>query len=178
VDYKGISPITKSIEVVYNQAKSKTGEELAKKVDEIINEYSGKFISCDAVFGLFGLYCCRYVSKDFYKELILFLALYRQALNDKGWEKFNAAAGQSNNTAQDGEFCAAQNAEFAPDVANTFILDYFPSIAGQHSIVKQREKLKFLGIDDKRLSNVILLIKHMCSWLFINKFSEGKVEMK
>ena len=111
-------------------------------------------------------------------ELVLFLGRYRQALNDKGWDKFNAVAGQSHNASQNEEYCSVQTSEFAPDVANTFILDYFPSIAGPSSIVKQRDKLKFLGIDDKRLSNVILLIKHMCSWLFINKFSEGKVEMK
>lgn len=178
VDPKAFAAIVKGIESVYSQAKHKTGDELAKKVDEIINEHAGKFLQCDAVFGLFSLYCCRYVSKDFYKELVLFLGLYRQALNDKGWDKFNAVAGQSHNASQNEEYCAVQTAEFAPDVANTFILDYFPSIAGPSSIVKQREKLKFLGIDDKRLSNVILLIKHMCSWLFINKFSEGKVEMK
>lgn len=178
VDPKVFEAIIKGIESMYSQARNKTGEELAKKVDEMINEHSGKFLQCDLVFGLFCLYCCRYVSKEFYRELVLFLGLYRQALNDKGWEKFNTAAGTLQGQGQDAEFCAVQTAEFAPDVANCFILDYFPKIASLTSGVKQREKLKFLGIDDRRLSNVILLIKHMCSWLFINKFSEGKVEMK
>jgi hypothetical protein len=178
VDPQVFDAIIKGIESMHVHSKNKTGEELAKKVDEIINENSGKFLQCDLVFGLFCLYCCRYVSKDFYKELILFLGLYRQALNEKGWEKYNAVASPTHGQTHEADFCAVQTAEFAPDVANSFILDYFPRIAGSNGVLKQRDRLKFLGIDDKRLSNVILLIKHLCSWLFINKFSEGKVEMK
>lgn len=177
VDLLKLEPLLKAIEYMNGQAKSKSSEDSTRRIDELINEYSGKFLQCDRVFGLFCLYCTRLVSKEFYKEIVLFLSLYREVLNDKGWEKFNAVAEATHQRHTEDQYCMAQTAEFVPDLANSFITDYFPLIGNDHSMVHQPQKLKFLGLEERPLSNVIQLIQHLCSWLHINKFSEGKVEV-
>lgn len=176
-DLHKLEPIIKAIDYMHGQAKSKTSDDPSRRIDELINEYSGKFLQCDRVFGLFCLYCTRIVSRDFYREIVLFLSLYREVLNDKGWEKFNSVAEPSHQRHTDEPFCVAQTAEFVPDLANSFITDYFPQIGSEHSAVHQPQKLKFLGLEELPLSNVIQLIQHLCNWLHINKFSEGKVEV-
>jgi hypothetical protein len=178
IDAENILPIKRAVEALSSHIAAKSEEECNKKIDDLLSEQSGKNVCCDSVFGLFAIYCSKYVSQDFFEELLIFLALYREVLNDKGWEKLEMLTGPDGPKPQGRVFCECSTPEVAPDLSNPFIVEYFPQIGGTGSIVKKTTNLKFLGIDDKKLSWVIGLIKHFCNWLNINKFSEGVVEVK
>ena len=179
VDQLPLLPLKKAIELLVLKTQAISEEEKIRKMDDLLTDYSNKTNTCDSVMALFALYCSRFVSQVFYQELLIFLALYRTVLNDKGWERQKKECDTDYSKPDSSEvYCETQSAEFVPDISNTFILDYFPEIGSTDSIVKQPESLKFLGVDEKRLSWVILLIKQFCHWLFINKFTEGKVEVK
>ena len=80
---------------------------------------------------------------------------------------------ESDNTTED--FTEAKDAEHAPDISNTFMVDYFPHYI-QNKTMINTESLQFLGIDSHKVLRVILLIKNLCTWLFVNKFTHARVE--
>lgn len=171
-----LKPMQDAIRRVVGEISCKYGEDWVRKIEEAVADYSGKQNTCDTVFALFATYCVKYVTARFYSELTLFLTLYREALNIKGWEI--DAKGHRAQWKTSGElYTTIQSAEFAPELSNPFITEYFPAMANPGGIVKSPCALVYLGMDDKRLSWMILLIKNFCSWLHINKFSEGKVEV-
>lgn len=171
-----LKPMQDAIRRVVSEISSKYGDDWLRKIEEAIADYSGRPNSCDTVFALFAAYCVKYVTARFYSELTLFLALYREALNKKGWE-IDEKGQRAQWKAPNELYTTVQSAEFAPDLSNPFITEYFPAMANPGGLVKSPCELVYLGMDDKRLSWMILLIKHFCSWLHINKFSEGKVEV-
>ena len=73
------------------------------------------------------------------------------------------------------EFTEVKNAEHAPDISNTFMVDYFPHYIQNKNMINT-DLLQFLGIDSHKVLRVILLIKNLCTWLFINKFTHARVE--
>ena len=72
---------------IYNRLKEKNSDDPLKKVEDYISDIAGKSFSCDYIFGLFALYTARYSTAIFFKELVLFLSLYRIAINAEGWTK-------------------------------------------------------------------------------------------
>lgn len=172
-----LKPIQEAIEQVVMQIVKIHGEDWVRKVEEAVGEYSGKRLPCDTVFALFATYCVKFVSAKFYSELILFLTLYREALNKRGWEFHHRRSQLNPKCAADEVYTASQTAEFAPELSNPFITEYFPAMAKAGGAVISPDSLSYLGMDDKKLCWMILLIKNFCSWLYINKFSEGKVEV-
>lgn len=107
--------------------------------------------------------------------MVLFICLYRKVLNEKGWEKL-----KENNVISEGdnpnlEFCEVKNTEHAPDVSNVFMIDYFPQYIQNKTLLNTNE-LQFLGIDSHKVLRVILLIKNLCSWLYVHKFTNARVE--
>ena len=171
-----LKPMQEAIRRVVGEVSAKFGEDWLRKIEEAVVDYSSRQNTCDTVFALFAAYCVKYVSARFFAELTLFLALYREALNSEGWDI--DAKGPRAQWKPSGElYTSVQSAEFAPELSNPFLTEYFPAMANPGGIVKAPDELVYLGMDDKRLCWMILLIKHFCSWLHINKFSEGKVEV-
>ena len=58
--------------------------------------------------------------------MVLFVCLYRKVLNEKGWDKIKEANMMSEGDNNNEEFCDCKDAEHAPDISNTFMVDYFP----------------------------------------------------
>lgn len=173
-----IKPIRDAVREIGDQLKKKHGDDYQKKIEEYTGELTRDKISCDMAFGLFALYASKFVSKEFYEELIIFLALYRKAMDDKGWEKIEQIKAGNVTRVQNESFCATQTAEFVPDISNTFILEYLPSIANPRQVVANPEELRFLGLDDQKLSWAILLITQICHWLYLHGCTQAKLELK
>ena len=176
-DQTKTAPISNAVRNVYARLREKYPDEPLKKVDDYVGECAGKPLPCDFVFGLFAVYTARLVKPTFFRELLLFLCMYREAINVEGWSKQESAGGQALTAGDMDNYCETQSAEFVPDIANSFILDYFPTLIQSVSLVKQPASLVFLGKDHTRLSGLILLIRHFCSWLNMNKFSEARVDL-
>lgn len=74
------------------------------------------------------IYIFRFVSTEFYKEIVFFIISYRDLLNQKGWKflKENAEGG-SDLLDCDEEFCEKNGADIFPDFSNHFVKDFFVS---------------------------------------------------
>lgn len=149
------------------------GEDFRESMDEVISGYVGKQINCNSTLALFAIYSSNFVSRDFFPELLIFLGYYRKVLNEKCWERYKENnPGTTFNEML--EYCEEESAEYAPDCSNVFILDYFPKFM-KDGPFKDKKELKMLGLDSEKLLRVILMIKYLCVWLHINKFSDAKV---
>ena len=173
---KHAQQIYQKVEQMRKDLVENYGPNFLDQIDVIIYEINNaKSLNCLEIFSLFLIYVFRWVTRPFYRELVFFVVSYALMMNKKGWEK--CADSQSRFAFEKKNFCEEQNAEFAPDFANYFILDYFTGCFGKDSILKEPRSLKFFGLESLKLLRVILLIKHFCLWLFNNKFTKAKIDI-
>jgi hypothetical protein len=72
---------------------------------------------------LFLFHFSAIVTTQFYKELFVLVALFREALNEKGY-LYKIKYGEE---AQPGvEFCSDNDISIAPELANLFVAEIFP----------------------------------------------------
>jgi hypothetical protein len=143
----------------------------------IINLSNIRKLNCNEIFALFLLYIFRFVTRDFYKELVFFVVAYRDMMNKVGWAKYKEMNDlPTEDTSK--EFCEEQNGEFLPDFSNIFLTDYFTSYLTSNQILSNPASLSFLGLESIKLLRVILLIKHFCNWLFLNKLTKAKLDIQ
>lgn len=122
------------------------GPNFLDQIDVIIYEINNaKSLNCLEIFSLFLIYVFRWVTRPFYRELVFFIVSYALMMNKKGWEKCAEASNRFSYERKN--FCEEQNAEFAPDFANYFILDYFTQCFGSDSILHEPGKLSFFGLE-------------------------------
>lgn len=76
-------------------------------------------LSCDYVFALFCIYLYKFSSKEFFKEAIIVLIFFRETLNQKHQSNISL-----DEIAQP-LYCQKQGSENVPEMANSFILEYF-----------------------------------------------------
>lgn len=154
------------------------GTNFLSQIDIIIYEINNaKSLNCNEIFSLFLIYVFRFVTREFYRELVFFVLAYKAMMNQKGWEKCKET-GNGFGLDPSKEFCEEQNAEFVPDFANYFILDFFADCFGPRRLLKEGvRELKFFGTESIKLLRVILLIKHFCLWLYNNKFTKAKIDI-
>lgn len=60
------------------------------------------------------------------------------------------------------EYCAVNNAEFVPEIANDFVMDY----------IKEDKEWNKLGLERQVFIN---LTQHLCHWLFVNHLTCSKI---
>jgi len=115
-----------------------------------------------------------YVKEEFYRELCLFVSMYRRTLNDHGW-KTKADVQQKNidqkETKQ--EFCDVNNGEYAPDVCNEFITDTMPTYLGSYDL----RNFKVLGVTTDQTRNAVFLTQYFCNWLNANKYTNSRLSI-
>lgn len=165
------------LEKMKKEFVSNYGVNYLSQIDPIILEINNaKSLNCNEVFSLFLIYISRFVTVPFYIELVFFIVSYQQMMNTKGWSKINET---NENDVSDNslDFCEEQSAEFVPDFANYFILDYFGEALEPGIILKENFELKFFGLDSIKLLRIILIIQHFCLWLFNNKFTKAKIDI-
>ena len=71
------------------------------------------------------------------------------------------------------EYCAANNAEYAPEICNEFAAELLPKYLKEVHI----EKMEFLGTTDEQMKNGIYFIMHFCNWLYHNLYTNEKITL-
>lgn len=166
-----------NMEQIRKELMDSYGNNFLTQLDIIIFEISNiRRLNCNEIFALFLIFIFRFVTKSFYRELVFFVIGYRLLMNEWGWKKC-AELDYGGSIDTDQEFCEAQGTEFVPDFANMFIMDYFTPLVQSNSVLKDPSQLEFMGLESIKLLRVILLIKHFCNWLNINKFSSAKIDI-
>lgn len=147
-------------------------------IEETNEENQLKKTVCDRVFAIFLYKISKHVSPDCFKELCVFICLFRKTLNMLGWNMIRMQ--QSGNNVSKIEipetiipFCENNTAEFALEISNDFIIDFFP---------KFLKDVKFndfvvLGEDEDKLKNVVYLTQHFCNWLFNNYYTNSRLSL-
>lgn len=135
-------PLRRRQEIITSQKKR-------KHCDEILAEY------LDAV--------AREVRKEVYADVLKFVLLFRECLNDVGRKKKGGGRGSSNGATgcseeEEEDYCLHNNAESAPEIVNEFITVALP-----------RVKPTFENIE------AIDLVQNLCDWLFENSYTCSKI---
>ncbi len=92
-----------------------------------------KTTSMNTIFAIFLNNLSKLVSKSFYQEYSLLIALYRRSLNSHGWQMIFYKEFQKDKEnfmylphvkLPTEEFCSVNTGEFAPELANKFVSDF------------------------------------------------------
>ena len=135
-------------------------------------------MSADEIFGLFLREVASKTNEMFYKTILKFLLLYRDCLNEYGWQKrAEAECREAKQTLEEKnitariatyrdlmsthEFCAINNAEVAPEICNEYVTTFL-------------DKTKDTGLDKL---DCIDYTRNLCHWLFINGHTCSKLSM-
>ena len=81
------------------------------------------------IFAIFLDKLSKTVTKEFYKEFALLVALYRQALNEIGWDKLKKKLKDLSILPEkfmEKEYCEVNNGEYAPEICNEFASELLP----------------------------------------------------
>lgn len=136
--------------------------------DEVDKETELKKTNLNRILAIFIFSIGQHLKKDFYKEFVFFLMMYRKALNEIGWiKKFE----QTKVTEKGGEFCSQNNGEYAPDISNDFITDKWTEYFQHYSIMK----FKTLGLDVESIKNTVFLTQNFCNWLNNARYTNSRL---
>lgn len=131
-------------------------------------------MKCDEIFSLFIIDFSSYITPAFCKEFLIFICLLRKAYNDHGG-KLKARMLSLNENAFPSNFCEGNDINYLPELSNIFISEFFPAYYEKE--LKDSENLKYLGLKDEVLINLIYLMKFFCNWLLIHDFTVLKLEI-
>lgn len=137
--------------------------------DELTAQDREKSMSCDEVFALYLREVSRIVNPVAYKKVLKFIFLYRECINEYGWEK-KVFYEEKDKTVEDlklmsnyREYSICNNAEHLPEVANELITE----------IVDSRGRNFGLSRDE-----CIDLARNFTHWLYVNGFTCSKLSVK
>ena len=151
-------------------------EDYLKQFEFILSEISlCKGLVCYEVFSLFLLYIYRFVSREFFGEVVFLVVSFTKMLNDKGWQKCRELVNTFH--IRNKVFCLNQGPEIVPDLSNQFILKVFPEVLESNLILHDPSVLTFFGNDSIKILRAILVIKHISDWLHIYGFTHGRIEI-
>jgi hypothetical protein len=151
-------------------------EDYLKQYEFILSEISlCKGLVCYEIFSLFLLYVYRFVSREFFRELVFFVISYTDMLNEKGWLKCRELVNTFH--IRHKVFCLNQGSEIVPDLSNEFILKFFPKALESNLILEDPSVLTFFGNDSIKILRAILVIKHISDWLNIYGFTQSRIEI-
>lgn len=132
---------------------------------------------CDKVFAIFLYKVARHVTADCFKELCVFICVFRKTLNLKGWEIKRGMADEKQKVEEAEKeeipFCENNTAEMALEISNDFIIEYFPRYFKEIKGVE----FKVIGEDEEKLKNVVYLTQHFCNWLFNNYYTNSRLSL-
>jgi len=167
-----------NLEQIRQEMLAYHGPTFLAQIDVVIFEINnGKKLNCNQIFALFLIYAFRFVSREFYRELVFVLMGYRRMMNEYGWDKFKEL-NEPQEIDTNKEFCSEQNSELIPDFANKFMLDYFLECIHGSNMLGSTERFEYFGFDPQKLLWVIIIIKFFCQWLFIHKLTKARIDIK
>ena len=99
---------------------------------------NSKALNANQIIVLYLIYIFRFVSTEFYRELVFFVISYRDLLNSKGWQfiKENAEGGSDLMDIED-DFCERNGADIFPDFSNIFVKEFF--VQSLHKNLKKNQ---------------------------------------
>ncbi len=123
----------------------------------------------DEIFALYLWWISKKVNAGFYQTVVKYGILFRECLNEIGWQKKyesedneGSTSGQKQPPEGRGEFCIENNAEHAPEICNEFVTVFMENKKNQVDISKPDQ---------------IDLTINLCHWLFENQFTCSKLSM-
>ena len=137
-------------------------------------------MNCDEIFSVYLREIASKTNEIFYQSMLKFIFLYRECLNEYGWQKkAEAECREARQTLEDkniqnrmftfkdlinkNEFCQINNGEIMPEICNEFI-----------TIFLEQKKVESQTFNkDDAIDYTI----HLCHWLFINGHTCSKLSM-
>ena len=106
---------------------------------------------------------------------MVLVLLYRKGLNTLCWDNFKKSEDISKlpSNYQELEYCAINNAEYAPEICNEFAAKLLPLYLKDIHV----EQMYFLGETDEKMKNGIYFIMHFCNWLYHNLYTNEKITL-
>lgn len=149
-----------------------TNGEIVEETDETTQL---KKTLCDKIFAIFLYKISKNVSDECFKDVAIFVILFRRNLNERGWTIYNEQKKNSDinkNVSED--YCTVNNGEFALEIANEFVVDNFQKFWNE---IKENISSKILGDEEEKLKNLVFLTQHFCNWLFNNYYTNSRLSL-
>lgn len=141
----------------------------------------------DEILALYLFRLSNRVNANYYKKVVLpFVILFRECLNDCGWEKQLGSQDEEKEKGKKGakeadskEFCMENNAEHAPEICNEFITVYLEQRMQQWNFIKQNMHYNAndIIIPEINKAEQIDLTINLCHWLFECQFTCSKLSL-
>lgn len=151
--------------IIYNNlvVLDKNPEEFSLLIDR---ETSLRPLSINKIFALFLHKISKYLTKEAYNEMCLFIVVFRRTLNGVGWK----LRGKENSIE---EFCEVNTGDSILQGSNELITNFLPSFVEEMGSYK----LVLLGSSEEKIKNVIYMTQYFGNWLFNNYFTVLKLEI-
>jgi hypothetical protein len=124
----------------------------------------------DEIFSLYLYKISQKVNENFYRTVLLFIVLFRECLNEIGWQKKIESEGLKLEEDPDlkakvdtQQFCLVNNAENAPEICNEFVTVFM-------------EQKRNAAFEISKPEQIDLTI-NVCHWLFENQHTCSKLTM-
>ena len=124
-----------------------------------------KHANMNEIFSVFLLKISKHLKPEYFKEIALFICLYRKALVE-----LSQREKEENEESLDSKNL---NAEFIIIKSNQFILEFLPKLFSQFHL----DNLLFFGQEADKINNAILFTQHFGNWLYSCHFTDSKLEM-
>lgn len=128
-------------------------------------------LSCDHVLCYFAIDFMSNITTEFMVELLIFLCLLRKGYNEFGNQLKDSTQTQGTQKVKY-DFCMGSEIFNLPKLANKFIAELFPIYYNQ---IKGKTTLKYLGLKDNAMINLVFLMKFISNWLLIHDFTTLKI---
>ena len=139
--------------------------------EEIDRETGLKKLNINKIFSLFLHKIARFLTKDAYIEICLFIIFFRKTLNSI--ENKDNFICNSKEIKENGEFCENNTGDSILQASNELITKFLPKFLEEFD----KEKLVLIGVCEEKLKNVIYLTQFLGNWLFANYFTNLKLDI-
>ena len=141
----------------------KNSEEFLLEID---SETNLRPLPINKIFALFLNRISKYLTKEAYNEICLFIILFRRTLNGVGW-KFKGK--EENNE----EFCEVNTGDCILQGSNELITSFLQCFLDEI----ENDKLVLLGTSEEKIRNVIYMTQYFGNWLFNNYYTNSRLSL-
>lgn len=152
------------------------GKDLSERLSDLLfrirtAELDPSSYNVYSTFSLFLICLLKNCSFTLYKEFSHVLVLYCCMLNEEGYERLQIRKEIEK------EFCEIQSTKQIAELSNYFILNYYNSKQEKTLTSQYMSELKFFSSNDKKMVQMVYMLKLFFKWLFINGFSDLQVNV-
>ena len=176
VSKKNYLKILINLEKLRKEIENNYQKDFGNQLEIIFMEiYNLSKLNCYQIFSLFLIYIFRFISYEFFQEIIFIFVAFGNLLNFKAFEKGNLS--KIDNDFDNIDFCDVKGAEFIPDYLNCFIFEFLEKSFEKNFILKNPEEFKFFNIKGIGLVRIVKFLKFFGQWLNIFNLSTAKVDI-